>query len=73
MLGASAVQVGTRFIASTEAKVEASYKDAILKAQPEDIVLTLKLSGTPAAVIKTPYVERVGLDLNPLEKFLLKD
>lgn len=73
MLGASAVQVGTRFITSTEAKAEASYKNAIIKAQPEDIVLTLKISGTPAAVIRTPYVDRVGLDLNPIEKFLLKN
>lgn len=73
MLGASAVQVGTRFIASTESKASQEYKDAILKANPEDIVLTSRISGTPAAVIKTPYVERVGLELNPVEKVLLKN
>lgn len=72
MLGASAVQVGTRFIASTEAKVDQSYKDAILKAEPEDIVLTKKISGTPAAVIRTPYIDKVGLDLNPVEDFLMR-
>jgi nitronate monooxygenase len=73
LLGASAVQIGTRFIASREAKVDEAYKKAILRSQPEDIVLTKKISGTPAAVIKTPYIEKTGLELNPLEEFLLKN
>lgn len=73
VLGADGVQLGTRFIASREAKASMDYKNAIVKARPEDIVMTLKLSGTPAAVIRTPYVERVGLDLNFFEKFLLKN
>lgn len=62
-LGASAVSIGTRFIASTEAKVDPSYKDAIVKASPEDIVMTTRVSGTPAAVIKTKYIDQIGLDL----------
>lgn len=73
LLGASAVQVGTRFIASTEAKVDAAYKDAIVASRPEDIVMTTRISGTPAAVINTPYIEKMGLHLNPLEKFLSKN
>ncbi len=72
LLGASAVQVGTRFIASQETEVGADYKEAIVKAQPEDIVLTKKLSGVPAAVIRTPYVDKIGLELNFLEKWLHK-
>jgi nitronate monooxygenase len=71
-LGASAVQIGTRFIASTEAKVDDAYKKAILDANPEDIVMTLRISGTPAAVIRTPYIDKVGLSLNPLENLLYK-
>jgi nitronate monooxygenase len=70
LLGASAVQIGTRFIASREAKVEDSYKKAILDSDPEDIVLTEKISGTPAAVIRTPYIDKIGLRLNPLETYL---
>lgn len=62
-LGASAVSVGTRFIASKEARVDQAYKDAIVKSSPEDIVMTTRVSGTPAAVIKTPYIEKLGLDL----------
>jgi nitronate monooxygenase len=62
-LGAAAVSVGTRFIASTEAGVEQAYKDAVVQSSPEDIVLTTRISGTPAAVINTPYVQKMGLDL----------
>jgi nitronate monooxygenase len=63
-LGADAVSVGTRFIASKEAKVEEAYKQAIVRATPEDIVMTTKISGTPAAVIRTPYIEKSGTELN---------
>lgn len=70
LLGADAVQIGTRFIATTEAGVSEDYKQAILNAQPEDIVLTSRISGTPAAVINTPYIQKVGLDISPWEKFL---
>lgn len=72
MLGASAVQIGTRFIASKEARVDANYKKAVVEANPEDIVMTERISGTPASVIRTPYIDRVGLELNPLEKLLYK-
>lgn len=70
-LGASAVSVGTRFIASREATVDSAYKDAILRSSPEDIVMTTRISGTPAAVINTPYVQRMGLEL-PLGLRVLK-
>lgn len=62
-LGASGVSVGTRFIASTEAGVDQSYKEAVVNSSPEDIVMTTRMSGTPAAVIRTPYIDKIGLDL----------
>lgn len=71
-LGASAVHVGTRFIASIEAGVDDSYKKAVVDATPEDIVMTTRISGTPAAVINTPYIKKLGLDL-PWALKLLKD
>ena len=70
-LGASAVHVGTRFIASLEAGVDEAYKKAIVDSSPEDIVMTTRISGTPAAVINTPYVQKIGLEL-PLPLKLLK-
>jgi len=69
-LGADAVSVGTRFIASHEADVPAAYKEAIVKSTAEDIVMTDRISGTPAAVIRTPYIERVGTELPWLVKRL---
>ena len=62
-LGADAVSVGTRFIASTEANVDVTYKQAVVDSTPEDIVMTTRVSGTPAAVINTEYVKKLGLDL----------
>ncbi len=62
-LGADAVSVGTRFIATREASVDEAYKQAVLSSSPEDIVMTTRVSGTPASVINTEYVQKLGLDL----------
>lgn len=72
ILGADAVSIGTRFIASTEAGVADSYKDAIVTSEPHDIVLTPRISGTPAAVINTPFIQKMGLELPLYEKLLRK-
>lgn len=71
-LGASGVSIGTRFIASKEAQVDLAYKEAIIKSTPEDIVMTTRVSGTPAAVINTPYVQKMGTEL-PWALKILKD
>lgn len=71
-LGAAAVSVGTRFIASKEATIDQQYKDAVVNASPEDIVMTTRVSGTPAAVIRTPYIDKIGLDL-PIALKILKN
>ena len=53
-LGADAVHVGTRFIASQEARPAGEgYLQAIVKASPEDIVLSDRISGTPCNFIAT--------------------
>ena len=49
-----------------------AYKNAVVNASPEDIVMTTRLSGTPAAVIRTPYIDKMGLDL-PWYLKVLKD
>ena len=71
-LGYSGVQLGTRFIATTECNAHIDYKNAIIKAEPDDIVLTDKISGVPVSVIKTPYIERIGLKAGPIARYLLK-
>jgi nitronate monooxygenase len=71
-LGFAGVQLGTRFIASRECAAHDDYKQAIVRAEPADIVLTERISGVPVAVIKTPYVEKVGTQASPLMKRALR-
>ena len=59
-LGYAAVQLGTRFIATPECKASDAYKQAIVRAGEDDIVLTERLTGVPVAVIRNAYVERLG-------------
>ncbi|GAB4416047.1 MAG: nitronate monooxygenase [Bacteriovoracaceae bacterium] len=69
-LGADGVSMGSPFIPTTESPVTPEYKKACLDFGAKDISLTTKLSGTPCTVIVTPYVKKIGLDQNILEKAL---
>ncbi|HYX32561.1 MAG TPA: nitronate monooxygenase [Oligoflexus sp.] len=69
--GYQGVQLGTRFIASKECTAHADYKQAILSAKEEDIILTKKISGVPVAVINTDYMKNRGSQVSGLENFLL--
>ena len=72
-IGYAGAQLGTRFIATAECKAHDEYKQAILDAGEDDIVLTVKLSGVPVSVIRTPYVERIGTDAGPVARWLLRN
>ena len=52
-IGYEGVQMGTRFIASSECNTSQDYKNAIINSNAEDIVSTTKLSGVPVSVIKS--------------------
>jgi len=71
-LGYAGVQMGTRFIATTECNSHDDYKQAIVNARPEDIVLTEKISGVPVAIINTPYIQKIGTKASPVARFLLR-
>jgi nitronate monooxygenase len=71
-LGYAGVQMGTRFIASTECTAHPLYKQAILDADEEDITLTERLTGVPVSVIRTPYVERMGTKVGPLARWMFR-
>lgn len=71
-LGYDGVQIGTRMIATKECKAHDDYKQAIVRSQPDDIVLSEKITGVPVSVINTPYIQAVGTKAGPLTKFLLK-
>ena len=57
-IGYDGVQMGTRFIATTECTMPEGYKEAIVKSGEEDIDWTVKLTGIPVSVIKTPGYKR---------------
>lgn len=71
-MGYAGVQMGTRFIATTECRAHDDYKQAIVRAHESDIVLTDKISGVPVSVIRTPYVERMGTKAGPIARALLR-
>ena len=72
-LGYAGVQCGTRFIATTECTASEPYKAAILRADADDIVLSERITGVPVAVIRTPWIDRVGLRAGPLARRLLRN
>lgn len=55
-LGAHGVWIGTKFLATPEANVSDTYKQALLAAQSTDTIRTEIFTGRPARMIKTPYV-----------------
>ena len=55
--GASAVWVGTRFIAAEEAAAPPRHQNAVLKAKAHETTTTLIYSGRPLRVYETPYVK----------------
>lgn len=57
-IGYDGVQMGTRFIATTECSMPQEYKQAIIESSEDDIDWTLKLTGVPVSVIKTPSYKR---------------
>jgi nitronate monooxygenase len=71
-LGYAGVQMGTRFIATTECSAHDSYKQALIAASASDIVLTERVTGVPLAVIRTPYVDQVGTRAGPVARWLLR-
>lgn len=71
-MGYAGVQMGTRFIATAECRAHADYKEAIVRASAEDIVLTERITGVPVSVIATPYIRKVGTKAGPIARALLK-
>jgi enoyl-[acyl-carrier protein] reductase II len=59
LLGAEAVQMGTRFLASKECVVSESYKKKIIEATADDIEVVLNFTGHPIRVIKNKWSEEM--------------
>jgi enoyl-[acyl-carrier protein] reductase II len=56
MLGACGVQVGTRFLVSTECKANDNYKNMVLKAKDIDTITTGRRLGHPIRALKNNFV-----------------
>lgn len=57
-LGADAVQIGSRFVATPESSAHQNFKDSVVKAKEGDTILTLKQL-TPVRLIKNDFCNKV--------------
>ncbi len=71
-LGYDACQLGTRFIATKECSSSEVYKEAIVKADADDIVLSEKVTGVPVSIINTGYIKEQGTKPGAIASWLLK-
>lgn len=73
-LGADGIQVGTRFICSTECIAHENYKNAVLKAKDRDAVVTGRSTGAPVRALKNKLtkeyqrLEKEGASAEEIEK-----
>lgn len=58
ILGADAVQVGTRFVASSEASSHIAFKEEVIKAGEGDTILTLKQL-TPVRMLRNAFFKKI--------------
>lgn len=58
MLGAEAIQVGTRFLSAEECNIHPVYKEKILNASDISTILTGKSLGHPVRSLKTPFSKK---------------
>jgi len=57
-LGASGVQMATRFVVTEECDASQTYKDAYLKCTKEDVQIVKSPVGMPGRAIRNPFVKR---------------
>jgi enoyl-[acyl-carrier protein] reductase II len=68
-LGAKAVQLGTRFIASHECEAHENYKNLLIKSGIRDTIVTGNRLGHPVRAIKTRFTKNVSkLEFESAEK-----
>ena len=60
VLGASGVQVGSRFVASLEASCHSNFKNAVINAAEGDTMLSLKAL-TPVRLLKNKFFEKIRI------------
>lgn len=73
VLGADAIQVGSRFVASNEASSHQAFKEMVVKAKEGDTVLTLK-ELAPVRLLKNRFFEQINelYTKNPTKEDLIE-
>lgn len=66
VLGADLVYLGTRFIATHESLAQPEFRQMLVEATAEDIILTNAFTGIPANMLR-PSIRRMGLDPDRLK------
>ncbi len=67
-LGASGVQIGTRFITTNECDADIRYKEFHLHAKPEDVVIVPSPVGMPGRALRNAFAEKAIAHSPDLEK-----
>ncbi len=73
-LGAEGVQIGTRFVCSTECIAHDKYKESIIKAKDRDAIVTGRSTGHPVRILKNKLskefdkMEKTGVSVEDIEK-----
>lgn len=67
-LGASGVQMGTRFVATNECDASIEFKNAYVNAKKEDIDFILSPVGMPGQAIINPFIKKVKLERERVKK-----
>lgn len=71
-LGADGVWVGTRFIATPEARGVRGYKDALLAAHEDETVISKAYSGKPMRVLRNEFTEHFAEHPEEVQPFPLQ-
>ena len=67
-LGASGVQMATRIIATEECDAHPNFKQAIIDAKEEDIILVKSPVGMPGRAIRNPFSAKYGIQREKIKK-----
>ncbi|KNF08773.1 oxidoreductase, 2-nitropropane dioxygenase family [Gottschalkia purinilytica] len=75
VLGAEGVQIGTRFVCTTECIAHENYKQAIVKSGDRDAIVTGRSTGHPVRTLKNKFTKKIlemeseKVDIKQIEEF----
>jgi nitronate monooxygenase len=70
--GADLVYMGTRFLAADESMADPAYKQMVVDAGAQDLVVSPAITGTAASWLK-PSLQQAGYDIDDLSKPAVRD